>query len=994
MQQIRAGTKTAAKSWSSTIFLPKSDFPLRPDPAIRPLLLRQSTDELYSWQRQNRPATNTFTLHDGPPYANGKLHIGHALNKILKDIICRTKIARGKRVQYVPGWDCHGLPIELKALEANRGGSQDAELSHNPIKVRTIARKLAKDAVELQKSEFRSWGITGDWSHAWTTMDRKFELDQLRVFQRMVTQGLISRKNKPVYWSPSSRTALAEAELEYNEEHISHSIVVKVPIDRSTVFSVSGDRFYEDVSVPIWTTTPWTIPANMAIAFNKDLDYTIVRSSTHGILLVAAARVKYMEQLLSETLDVAEEAFPGIVLVNKLSYHSLFSQDGPVRRIISADFVTAETGTGFVHCAPGHGLEDYEALMPLIRAGDVQVQAPVDDNGCFTSDELPSPLSYLAGKNVLGDGNKAVVEALRNQGVLLATQRYKHKYPYDWRTKQPVIVRATPQWFADVSSVRQQALKAIQSVSFYPESGKARLSSFLQNRSEWCISRQRAWGLPIPAIFDEITGEAILTSNSIDHVIKMIAERGIDAWWSDAPDDPAWIAPTYREQYPRPIFRRGTDTMDVWFDSGTSWTQMDTDVADLYVEGTDQHRGWFQSSLLTRIASTGHNEELHAPYKSLITHGFTLDQHGKKMSKSLGNVISPDEIIEGTFAGQKPAGRKSLNPKLGPDILRLWVASSDFTKDVVVSPTMLANVQGILHKYRVTFKLLLGSLADFDPSRDAVLHDDLRPIDQMALWQLSKTNNTMADGFNHNYFHKAVGDFNRWINGDLSAFYIEAIKDRLYCSDATSTDRRQVQTVLYNVLREMQSMLSPLTPLLVEETWYYSPSELRREPSPCRRHFKPLAPCRFDAEFEQHWPTLRALNEAVKGLQEAARNEKKLGSSVGSYVLLQIPKDAESAPVLQKYKSTLKDMTVVSGLKINSEGAVLSVWSYEKEIKLLNGDAVKVTVSSPPNGFGKCVRCWQFTVDQSKLEGDADELCDRCRNVVDRQEERESGSSN
>ncbi|KAL9618227.1 MAG: hypothetical protein Q9160_007061 [Pyrenula sp. 1 TL-2023] len=941
--------------WSTTIRLPKSNFPVRPLIRDRPNLLQRCTDDYYEWQRT---ATQTpFILHDGPPYANGSLHIGHALNKILKDIICRTHVSRGRPVQYVPGWDCHGLPIELKALE-------NATVKNDAISIRGAARKLAEAATKEQKAEFRSWAVMGDWSNAWTTMDQRFELDQLRVFQKMVYNGLIHRRNRPVYWSPSSKTALAEAELEYRDDHISLSTMVKLRLSPLTVNETSYDA-----SVVVWTTTPWTLPANMAVAFHREMDYSIV-SSSHGYLVIGTNQKAYVEKYIDETLETIAQ-FPGAILESQcLEYSSPF---GGTRSMIHADFVTSDTGSGFVHCAPGHGMEDYEVLQPQIRSGSINVSAPVDDNGCF-SDELPS----LGGQPVLGRGNTSVIGILQQQGLILATQKYQHKYPYDWRTKKPVIVRATSQWFADVSSIREDTLNALEPVHFHPASAKLRLQSFIRNRSEWCISRQRAWGLPIPALYNITTGEALLTKPSVDHIIKTLNERGTDAWWSDPEDDNSWVAPEYSGKY-----TRGKDTMDVWFDSGSSWTQLERSghsIADIYIEGTDQHRGWFQSSLLTHVAYwRGFSSS--APYRSLITHGFTLDRHGKKMSKSLGNVTTPQEIIQGTLT---PTLRK--HGSLGPDMLRLWVASADFTKDLIVSPIALENVRSFLHKYRLTFKLLLGALEDFDPGQ-SVEYNHLHHVDQTAIWQLFKVATKVRGHYESFEFHRAVGLINQWISSDFSAFYIESIKDRLYCSEPHVLDRRAAQSVLYNILFELQAMLTPLVPLLVEEVFYYSPKQLQAHLLASKTRLEAVVAPPNEFQLEEAWTYLQALNSNVKALQEKARNEKRIGSSLESHVHIQVPEAQTRASEILRQTSiqlALKDMLVASGLQVTSDmDKTIWAWSYDDAAELPDGTRVQTIVHAPPDNVGKCARCWQYTVDLSKAEvEETGHLCFRCEEVV------------
>lgn len=500
--------------------------------------------------------------------------------------------------------------------------------------VRRVARELAAQTVEEQKAGFREWAVMGDWENAWRTMDKGFEIKQLRVFEEMVRKGLIFRRYKPVYWSPSSQTALAEAELEYKKDHISKAAFVRFRVTKVPDFMRErlSEEVLENLWVVVWTTTPWTLPANRAIAVHEEMEYVIV--PLYGdFLLVALKRVAHLAEKVKEKLVETPKLFLGKEIVGAEYVNNLRGEKAPPQPIIHADFVSADSGSGLVHLAPGHGMDDYEVCTRL----GIEAATPVDDSGCFTAAALPDEPQELMGKKVLKDGGRAVLVLLRDQ--VLATHSYKHKYPYDWRTKLPTITRATEQWFADVGSIKDKALEALSDVEFIPERGRTRLESYVKSRSEWCISRQRAWGVPIPALYDA-DGVAVLTEESVAHIISVIDERGIDAWWTDAADDPAWIVPGLEGQY-----RRGKDTMDVWFDSGTSWTQTDQ-RADVYLEGSDQHRGWFQSSLLTHTSASGQKE---APYKTLITHGFTLDQKGKKMSKSIGNTIAPSQIMDGSL---------------------------------------------------------------------------------------------------------------------------------------------------------------------------------------------------------------------------------------------------------------------------------------------------------------------------------------------------------
>ena len=995
------------KSWSSTLQLPKSAFPARALPADRPKYLRRCTDDLYAWQRKRPGERKRFILHDGPPYANGNLHVGHALNKILKDITCRFQLSRGKIVEYVPGWDCHGLPIELKALEKQKdlGAPDGIEQQQNAVEIRKAAQELAMTTVEDQKRSFRDWGIMADWDNAWKTLHKDFEISQLGVFKEMVRKGLIYRRFKPVYWSPSSRTALAESELEYKEDHVSTAAFVKYPLQSiSSGLDTKQEFNAGQVSAIIWTTTPWTLPANRAIGIHSDVDYAVVESATHGLLLLAKSRIEQVEATCRESLKVVA-VLQGSELTGVTYRDMVFDKMSPPRSLLHADFVSADSGSGLVHLAPGHGVEDYELCL---RHG-IDAFATLDDGGCFTADALPNKPDVLLGKLVLTEGNRSVLEHLNSYGRVLGQHAYTHKYPYDWRSKQPVILRATEQWFTDVGGIREAALQSLEAVNFIPEGGKERLRSFVQNRSEWCISRQRAWGVPLPALYDTKTGEAVLNEDSVSHIISVIQDRGTDAWWTDDRSfDTVWTPPELQHNSPRSSYRRGTDTMDVWFDSGTSWTQTrnagqdgESHIADVYLEGTDQHRGWFQSSLLTCVAYQGGSSPgvaPKAPFKTLITHGFILDETSRKMSKSIGNVISPDEIMQGTLL--PPIKKRNRNKvaigagdtavahdAMGPDALRLWAASCDYTKDVVISQTVLRAINASLAKYRVTFKLLLGLLEDFSLSTEI---KEFNTINQIALIQLNKVQVGVRQHYEKFEFNKAIIDINKYITTDLSGFYIEAIKDVVYANSQDSGSRAQAQYTLFQIYCQIQAMLAPVTPLLVEEAWDYAPKQIQHLQRTLLTVDDPAEighSCWHNKQLELDLPYLLQANAAVKIAQEMARSEKKMGSSLQSDVHFQFEESTgerghSALDVLSRYYDDLETLLVVSKVDICAGSLPAHVstaaWAYKADFDI-DGSKVVAHIHSPRNA--KCVRCWKYMAPVEAKPQEA--LCDRCEGVVE-----------
>lgn len=1034
-----APTRLLRASWSPTLRLPKSAFPPRPLPASTAEYLRQCTDEHYTWQQRSRsaPSVNgddpaTFTLHDGPPYANGPLHVGHALNKITKDLICRFQVGQGKKVSYIPGWDCHGLPIEIKALQAQKKDLAQTD----PVSVRDAATQLATEAVGKQMKGFKEWAVMGDWDNAYKTMEKGFEIRQLEVFKQMFEAGLIYRQYKPVYWSPSSRTALAEAELEYDENHKSLAAFVRFPAHVTKDLregALAG--ITEPVSVVIWTTTPWTLPANRAIAVHKDMGYSVVQDpeKNNEMVIIATSRIDEYQKMVGRDLIVVVSGLRGAHLAGQLNYENPFQKANGLQPVLHADFVTDSSGTGLVHMAPGHGMEDYNACSAL----GIEAFAPVDDAGTFTREafpEQPHLLEGLAVSDLKKTGSNAILNYLDKQDLLRAKHNYRHKYPVDWRTKQPVIVRATAQWFANVDNIKTGAMKAIEDVKFLPETGRSRLESFIQGRSQWCISRQRAWGVPIPALYKVLENgqlDAAMDAETIQHIIKVIKKRGINAWWTDAQDDPAW-----RPQHLEGPFVRGRDTMDVWFDSGTSWAMLpargDQPVADVYFEGTDQHRGWFQSSLLTHIATQSFKDGMvKAPYKTLITHGFTLDSEGRKMSKSLGNVIAPEQITSGELLPpvkrKKQKGVKSVEARnatptydaMGSDALRLWVASSDYMRDVTIGQPVLMAVNQALHKYRVTFKWLLGVLSlpscpplyrSFGDVRSELVgqHDleaSQAPLqslaDRLAVHRLTKVSHDVHGYYNKYEFFKGVNLINKYVTNDLSAFYFETLKDRIYTGH--KADCQELQKVLGLIFYELLQMLAPVCPLLVEEVWDHAPEALKHNSvHPARAIWTPLARADPDTQafLNETQVYLDRINTAVKAAQERLRVEKKLGSSLESAVAIHSGEgqpcqwftnhfskalngpDAKDVaqPLSPAQRDELAGLFVVSGVEMGWSGETSTgralAYAEEEDFVVDEEKAWKGKVVVHQALAGKCPRCWRYQKHEEQ------ELCGRCEEVV------------
>ncbi|CAO3688567.1 unnamed protein product [Umbelopsis vinacea] len=956
-----AGAKKANNNqYASTVLLPNTPFPLRADAAKREHLFHdRCTKDLYHWQLRNNPK-ELFVLHDGPPYANGDVHMGHALNKILKDIIIRYKVLQGYKVHYTPGWDCHGLPIELKALEKLKATESKKML---PSEIRRVARERALLEVEKQKKDFMSWGVMGDWDKPYLTLNKDFEIRQLGVFSEMVKKGYIYRQLKPVYWSPSSKTALAESELEYNDQHLSRSVYVRFPITKSVkaLESLNLDP-KSPLYALIWSTTPWTLPANRAIAVNSELVYTVLNIKKNNSTETYVVAENLVESLLA-TLDAASDytkvgRVTGLELVGAEYQHVL---NGETLPIISAPHVTADSGTGLVHTAPGHGMEDYEAC----RALGIMPFSPVDGDGYFTAE---------AGKQFEGlfafdQGNDAVIQTLQKNGALLKEEPYKHKYPYDWRTKKPVMLRATAQWFANVENLQKEAVEALRGVQMIPNVSFRRLEGFTLSRKEWCISRQRAWGVPIPVLYDTETDQPLLTEASIAHIVKVIEDKGIDSWWLEE-DDMVFVAPEYKLS--GKTYKRGYDTMDVWFDSGTSWTLVDgmegrdptKPVADLYLEGSDQHRGWFQSSLLTSIAVKS-----KAPYSTLLTHGFLLDEKGYKMSKSLGNTIVPSSITRGGKDVKK-------NPAYGTDILRLWVANTEFTRDVSVGPTVIAQVSEMMRKVRTTVRFMLGNTSDFS-QKDMVPYEQLQPVDQYMLYELGRFNNSMTESYDAYDFNGAMQALQHFTSNTLSSFYFDVIKDRLYNDSQTSLARRTAQTVLVTLLKTYTLSLAPVVCHTAEEIYeQYKHQTDEPQSSVFKMRWPTPNPEWDNAVVKKEWELLRAVKGEVNRTLELARQDKTIRSSQEATVdlFLADPSSATSK-VLKKHESDLASLFITSGVKVHLSKDAVPNDVYQRECTVSNNDDLVITTRRAE--LHRCPRCRNY--HSATDEG----LCSRCATIID-----------
>lgn len=925
--------------YKETLNLPQTDFPMKAS------LSQKEPEQLQKWAdmglyakieaaTKNRPK---FILHDGPPYANGHIHAGHALNKTLKDFIVRSRRMQGFYTPYVPGWDCHGLPIEHQVEKEL--GSKKAGMTRNQI--RKLCRAYAEKFVNIQREEFKRLGIMGDWERPYITMDREYEAITAEECGKFALDGSLYHSKKPVYWCPSCQTALAEAEIEYADA-ASPSIFVRFPLRKDLggkIPALAG----KNVAVVIWTTTPWTIPANLGIALHPDYAYGAYDCGAAGVLIMAKAlAADVLKQFGYENAPLVADV-DSRLLENMNAGHPLYDRDS---LIMLGTHVTLEAGTGCVHTAPGHGREDYDVGC---RYG-LDVYSPVDDRGCYTSEVPEWEREYVL------KANPSVVAALEKRGAVLAKADISHSYPHCWRCKKPVIFRATPQWFIsmDKTGMRENALREIdQKVRWIPTWGRDRIYNMIENRLDWCVSRQRAWGVPIIMFFCEKCSAVKFNAEIMAQIKTIFMEEGADAWYEY--EAAKFLPPdTACDKCGHTAFQKETDILDVWFDSGVSHeavlAQRDelSWPADMYLEGSDQHRGWFHSSLLTAVARRG-----AAPYRQVLTHGFLVDGEGRKMSKSVGNTVAPQKIIE----------------KYGAEILRLWIAAADYREDIRVSEGILKQASDAYRRIRNTCRYMLGNMFDFNPDTDMVPYAELPELDRLALHRLQKLAQKAVKGYDDYEFHTVYHAIHNFCAVDLSAFYLDILKDRLYASAQTAKDRRAAQTVLFIHLDTMSRLMAPMLPFTTDEIWQYMPQFAGKEVSVHLMEFCEINADWLNDELAAKWDTLLEVRVAVARALETARTNKEIGHSLDA--LVKISANPKLYALLNDANVDLRSVLIVSQVELGLNAAAAA-----DEFM----DDLEISVSSIDSP--KCQRCWIYdpTVGTVAAHG---EICARCAAALD-----------
>ena len=913
---------------------------MRANATVREIEIQKFWEEnkIYEKNIENKNKSNSFVLHDGPPYLSSeKIHVGTALNKILKDIIIKYKSQKGFYAPYVPGYDGHGLPIENKVVKNIKGGRNAV----TPFELRKLCREFAAKSLKGQEAEFKRLGVFGDWEHPYLTIAPDYEAEQVRVFGEMYKKGYIEKGLKPVYWCASCETALAEAEVEY-QDITSDSIYVKFEISDKDDFykAFNVEKRKETPYMVIWTTTPWTIPSNLAISLHPDFEYGLYKINNELYVIAVDLFKNFVSDIEKEESDFELiSKTKGKNLENLEAKHPVLDK---FSRIILGEHVTLDAGTGAVHTAPGHGLEDWEVCQKY----NIETFSPLDGRGRWTKD-----IPELQGV-FYEEGNKIVIEKLENSGALIKKTPITHSYPHCWRCKNPVIYRATPQWFVKVDKFRNEALNAIKNVKWIPSGGEARISNMVQNRTDWCISRQRAWGVPIPVFYCEECNEVIVCDETIENVAKIFEKESSDAW----------VKYEAKELLPEGFkcpkcgcthFAKENDIMDVWFDSGVSWRsvvekrceELGKVPVDMYLEGSDQHRGWFQSSLLTAVATKG-----TAPYKQVLTHGFVFGEDGRKMSKSLGNYIRPDDIIK----------------NYGADILRLWAASVDYRNDTKIGDNIIKQLSEVFKKTRNTARFLLGNLFDFDPKTDYVKYEDLKSIDKFALSKLNKLIRNVDGAFEAYEFYKYFQYLQNFATVDLSSFYLDIIKDRLYTQGKKSLSRRAAQTVMFEILQTLVRLLVPVMPHQAEDIWLNTP-ECQKDnlESIILSSWPKVNPFWDNEKLEEEYGVLLKARDVVQKAIEPLRssNDKIIGSSLEADILI----SGNNEEILDKYKDELSDLFIVSHCYVKEKEGFNSIFEFD-----LEGYKVKIQKAEGQ----KCQRCWKYR------ELNEDNICMDCEDAI------------
>ena len=913
--------------YKDTLLMPETEFPMRGNlPKKEPeIQAKWEKMDIYKKVQERTKGRPKFILHDGPPYANGSIHMGHALNKVLKDIIVRSRSMMGYDAPYVPGWDTHGLPIEQ---ELTKKGVNRKELT--VAEFRKLCEQYAYEQVDIQRNGFKKLGVRGDWERPYLTLHHTFEAQQIRVFGEMAKKGLIYKGLKPVYWSPSSESALAEAEIEYKDVK-SPSIYVAFPVK-------DGKGVLEsDAEIVIWTTTPWTIPANLGISVHPDYQYVVAKVGDRKFVVAEELLSSVKETLQWESVEVVK-TIKGKDLEYVIASHPIYGRDSLV---MVGEHVTLTAGTGCVHTAPGHGEDDFY-IGQKYKLG---VLSPVDNRGHLTN-EAPGFEGLYYEK-----ANKVICEKLEEKGALLSLSFFTHSYPHDWRTKKPVIFRATPQWFASIEPIREQLLSEIQNVKWHNQWGETRLYNMIRDRGDWCISRQRVWGVPIPVFYAE-NGDAILTQETIEHVANLFEKHGSNIWFEWDTKDLLPEGFTHPGS-PNGHFTKENDIMDVWFDSGSSHhgvlrTREELQFpADLYLEGSDQYRGWFNSSLIISVAVNG-----VAPYKGVVSNGFTVDAEGKKMSKSIGNVIVPDQVTN----------------QFGTDILRLWVSSVDYSQDVKVFMDNFKQVSEVYRKIRNTLRFMLGTTSDFNPKTDFIPYEELREVDQFMVVKLNQLIKDVTENYLNYNFAEIYHDMINFITLDLSAFYLDFAKDVLYIEAKDDKVRRSMQTVIYNSLETLTKLLAPIIPHTADEVWDHM--KYVEEESVQLTDFPAPVELANANELVEKWSNFLKLRDDVLKALEVARNEKVIGKSLTAKVTLYVRDDVKQ--LIESIDENIAQIFIVSQLEMAG--------NYdEAPDNALKLDQAAIVVTKATGET--CERCWVVTEDVGH-DHDHPTLCTRCATVV------------